>query len=265
MARAHADALCTWTPARVSDLQWTMCVYPPWMDVHVSGSIVRGGAWEPHLVNFMLSRLRATPNSTLLDIGGNIGFYTLAAARAGFPVDVFEPVPRNAVMIQASLERNRLTDVRLHTCALSDAPGLVHMGTHSTNQGGVGHARRRQDATSRGNGRGHATRLPAATLDSMLPLDGGPGRPLYLKIDIEGGECLAFRGMARFLRETERIVGVSMEFARRTCCAEWTRPGGVFDVFHRRHNLCPMGGTYAAVCGMKTWDLVWEPCRPAGG
>lgn len=261
--KVHQEPLCTWTKARVADVSWEMCVYDPRVDVHVSGSIVRTGAWEGHLVGYMLNRLRAHANSTLLDIGGNVGFYALAAARAGFAVDVFEPVPRNAAMIQASLNRNQLNGVRLHTFALSDSAAMLHMGVHNTNQGGVGHSRVKAQSTSDGVARSgqHETMLSAIPMDSILPLRGGPKRPLYLKIDIEGAECLAFRGMKQFFKDTEHIIGVSMEFASRACCAEWTSVGGVFDILHHRHKLCPMGGSYTNVCEMKTWDLVWEPCH----
>ena len=114
---------CIWTKAHILDLKWNMCVYDAYKDVHVSGSILRSGNWEGMLVSKMIHALRGTPNSMLLDIGGNIGYYTLAAAKAGFHVDVFEPVPLNAAMIQASLTANKLYDVNVHTHALV---GLRH-------------------------------------------------------------------------------------------------------------------------------------------
>jgi len=83
---------CQWTTGKILDLSWPMCVYNTSRDVHVSGSIVRTGSWEGHLVSLMVNTMRGFGRDcSLLDIGGNIGFYTLAAARAGFGVDVFEP------------------------------------------------------------------------------------------------------------------------------------------------------------------------------
>ena len=65
---------CVWEIARLLDLRWEMCTYRPEKDVHISASIQRSGAWEPAMVKQMLLALRAHPNSTLIDICGNIGY-----------------------------------------------------------------------------------------------------------------------------------------------------------------------------------------------
>lgn len=248
------DPLCRWTHAHILDLAWTMCLYSTARDIHVSGSIARDGAWEGHLVAPMLQALRAHPNSTLLDIGGNIGFYTLAAAAAGHDVHVFEPVPRNAEMILASVARNRLQDrVQLHTCGLSDASEELVMGENGDNQGGVHHRKVPRSKRVR-------TRLPAFRLDDIL--DPEASRPVYIKIDIEGGECNALQGMRGYLQGAARIIGVNMEFGQsRSCCRQWVAPGGIFDLLHTRHGLCPRGGIpYGTVCSATAWDLLWVPC-----
>jgi protein-L-isoaspartate O-methyltransferase len=104
-----------------------MCLYSAKEDLFVSGNIHTAGNWEEFMVVQMIKVMRENPNSTLLDIGGNIGFYTLAAA-AGFSVNVFEPVPTNAAMIQQSIEKNSFTNIRLHTSALNYHTGEVNMG-----------------------------------------------------------------------------------------------------------------------------------------
>lgn len=202
------------------------------------------------MVKHMIGALREHPNSTLLDIGGNIGYYTLAAAAAGFSVNVFEPVPTNAAMIQQSIERNHFTTIRLHTSALDAQTGELGMGTNSNNQGGVKH---RSGVVTSG------TMLPAFRLDDVLAFE---ERPVYIKIDIEGGECNALRGMQRFISKTATIIGVNMEFAqsRTKCCAEWTSPGGFFDTLHNKHRLCPGIHKYKTICSINTWDLVWSKC-----
>jgi hypothetical protein len=48
-------------------------VHEPSVDVHVSGSLVRGGSWEPHLVQLMFSLLNQDPNLQFIDLGANLG------------------------------------------------------------------------------------------------------------------------------------------------------------------------------------------------
>ena len=232
------------------NLNWHMCLYNPKDDKFVSGNIYTKGNWEGSMVKGMISALRKHPNSTLLDIGGNIGYYTLAAAAAGFSVNVFEPVPTNAAMIQQSIERNNFTTIRLHTFALNAQTGELGMGTHRSNQGGVQH--RSEVITS-------PTMLPAVRLDDVLAFE---HRPVYIKIDIEGGECNALRGMRRFISQTATIIGVNMEFgqSRKKCCTEWTSPGGFFDILHNKHRLCPGIHEYKLICSINMWDLIWTKC-----
>jgi FkbM family methyltransferase len=161
----------------------------------------------------MIETLQRFENSTLLDIGGNIGYYTLAAASAGYPVNVFEPVPLNAAMIQQSVQRNNFKNVKLHTTALSDTIGELGMGTSVSNQGGVKHSNKES-----------LTMLPTFKLDLVLQPE---TRPVYIKIDIEGGECNALKGMHNYILKSKQIIGLNMEFGQskhllfRLHCERW--------------------------------------------
>ena len=86
LAERHEDATlsCVWATARVANTSWYMCTYPAQLDKYVSGPIQRSGCWlECQDAMWMQIVLRRFPNSQLLDVGGNIGFYTLAAAAVG--------------------------------------------------------------------------------------------------------------------------------------------------------------------------------------
>lgn len=240
---------CIWKKAFILNFHWQMCLYKSVDDIHVSSSISKTGNWEGALVTQMLIAMQHNSNSTLLDIGGNIGYYTLAAASAGFDVNVFEPVPLNAAMIQNSISRNNFKNIKLHTSALSDSTGELAMGTNRNNQGGVHHQR----------GGTSITYLPTMRLDNILKPE--ERRSVYIKIDIEGGECDAFKGMKEYISRSRKIIGLNMEFAQsRKCCEEWVQSGGIFDILHFKHNLCPGKDNYNNVCELKDWDLLWMPC-----
>jgi FkbM family methyltransferase len=253
---------CVWAHASLPTLGlgWDMCVYDPANDLHISRSIVKSGQWETDLVETVVRALqRGGDKSLLVDIGGNIGYYALAAATSGHEVEVFEPVPANAARLQMSLSHSVALQrlVTLHTVALGqegDVGEVVMAVSRDSNQGGLAHV-----STQKRSG---STMLPRIPLDHVLrPVT---DRPVYLKIDIEGGECDATRGMRRFVNSSSHILGVTMEFAqsRQTCCAEWKMTGGFFDTLHRKHGLCPQGvPSYNTVCESNAWDLVWAPCR----
>lgn len=47
--------------------------------------------WEPHIAHDFLEALNRDPNCGVIDIGANIGFYTMLAASAGHRVIAIEP------------------------------------------------------------------------------------------------------------------------------------------------------------------------------
>lgn len=240
---------CLWKLASILDLKWNMCLYSVKDDTFVSRSIYNNGQWEGKLVSKMITTMRKHPNSTLLDIGGNIGYYTLAAAAAGFDVNVFEPVPTNAAMIQQSIYANNFNTIKLHTVALGKHTGEFGMGKSLQNQGGVRHEINTKSSTM----------LPVSQMDNILKDE---ARPLYIKMDIEGGECFAIEGMKRYLSGASQIIGVNMEFgqSRKNCCVNWIQPGNFFHLLKYKHNLCPHMQNYETICESHSWDLLWIKC-----
>ena len=82
---ATGDALlsCVWATARTrAPSEWSMCTYPGPLDKYVSRAVQATGCWlECDDVTWMQRLLQSTTSPLLIDVGGNIGFYTLAAAR----------------------------------------------------------------------------------------------------------------------------------------------------------------------------------------
>lgn len=222
---------------------------------------------------------RKERNVVVIDVGGNIGMYSLAAAATGHEVHVFEPVPLSAAMMLESARRNNFSRFHLYPTCVSDRAGLCRMGRASrANEGSVSHTLLAAAATStEGAGSsGPQVLLPAMPLDALLTVD--ERRMYFIKLDIEGSECRALRGMASFLSRAalRSVVGFQMEWhlAGQTCCRELVAPGGAFDTLHTRHGLCPRAASKAQVIGERLavpslcsrrpgyalWDLIWEDC-----
>ena len=266
-ALAPAPApLCNWHTARVNELKWQMCLHNPLIDGRISLSIMRAGCWECSTVQDMLGLLKSHHNSTLIDIGANIGFFSLAAAASGAArhVHAFEASPKNIVLFQESVIRSALDkSITLHAVALGAAPGMVRIGASRRNQGGLHHVQ-----ASGG------TQVARVTLDSVLAPANGP---VFVKMDVEGAECAVVRGMHNFLRESVHIIGFVVEISQsRGCCDEWCSEEGLFGHLHAR-SLCPWSAgsnsrpkreplrlsNCRRWCGggaEVTGDVVWLPC-----
>ena len=270
-APASFPGFCNWHTARVNQLKWSMCLHDGHKDGRISQSIMRTGCWECSTVQGMLTLLKSHHNSTLIDIGANIGYFSLAAAVSGAAhhVYAFEASPKNSVLFEESVSRSALDipgKITLFTVALGAAPGMVRIGTSRRNQGGLHHV----EANPKHGG----TQVARVTLDSVLAPANGP---VFVKMDVEGAECAVVRGMHNFLRESVPIIGFVVEISQsRGCCDEWCSEEGLFGHLHAR-SLCPWSAgsnsrpkreplrlsNCRRWCGggaEVTGDVVWLPC-----
>merc|ERR1719214_478151 len=117
--------------------------YPPSEDQHVSGSILNYGTWESdfveHCAQPWLANSRLKGN--FLDLGGNIGAYTLPLGRflqgRGDVISV-EGMPDIAEHLKAGIVANKLSNVNLfeYCVGAPDAADYLSMNRNPVNKGG---------------------------------------------------------------------------------------------------------------------------------
>ena len=61
-------------------------IFPREADVHVSASLESAGHWELRLTYILQYTLRSYPRAVFINLGANIGYYTLLAASMGHQV-----------------------------------------------------------------------------------------------------------------------------------------------------------------------------------
>lgn len=125
----------------------------------------------------------------VVDIGANIGYYTLLAARAvgaTGQVYAFEPEPENFSLLVKNLRLNGYAHVQAQNAAVSDATGTLKLFVSSENKGD----HRVYDA---GNEKRPSVTVRVFRLDDYFA-DDIPQIDL-LKMDIQGAEGRALEGM----------------------------------------------------------------------
>ncbi|HWX52670.1 MAG TPA: FkbM family methyltransferase [Solirubrobacteraceae bacterium] len=145
------------------------------------------------------------PNSVVYDIGANIGWYSLLAARVVGPgggVIAFEPSLANAAMVQANAAGNGLENVTVIPAAVSDRDGWATFLGRGSLEGRLDKDDTQAQAERRANRKwthDSSAMVPVLTLDSWISSTGSEP-PAVIKIDVEGAELGVLRGMAETLR-----------------------------------------------------------------
>jgi FkbM family methyltransferase len=184
-----------------------------------------GSGMEPEM-----SRLRdfVKAGDCVLDIGANVGAYTVRLARlvgAEGVVHAFEPVPETFEILQHVVHALLLRNVVPHSCAVSDRDGTSAMAI-PTETAGVKNRYLAHLVSAKGDQR-DGVPVETVTLDSLR--QGGIRRVSFIKCDVEGAELSVLRG-ARGLLEWDRpaLLCEICEHGRRF----GVEPQDAFDFLH---------------------------------
>jgi len=164
----------------------------------VGGQILTNGTYEPHVTEAIRAALR--PGQLFLDIGANVGYFTILAAKAVGPsgqVIALEPLARNVKLLLANARTNAADNVLILPFGASDSDGFITLlATGST---ASSRETQLEDLTS-------ASALEIAyslTVDSVAPED----RPIdIVKIDSHGFDHRAMVGAQESLQRSHPQV-----------------------------------------------------------
>ena len=150
------------------------------------------GIYELDTLRLLRSLLGAGDH--FVDCGANIGYFSFAAAACVGPtgrVDAFEPDPLNRARLEKHLAQNGSpASVHVHPVALTDHAGAATL--YHPAQAGHNHGEASLFAPAGVQSTPYS--VTTARLDEMLDRP-----PRLIKMDIEGAELSALKGMTRFL------------------------------------------------------------------
>lgn len=162
-------------------------------DYHQRGAYFLGRLFDLPVQVALLRAMR--PGDEYLDIGANIGMTVLIGAHAvgsrGI-VTAIEPNPSVCAELRAHVESNGLSWVRIIEAGFSDQEQTLTLSVPPTGNTGAGTF---GVLPPRHRGKVSATyQVPVVIGDTHIKAE---GPPLTIKIDVEGFEAAAFRGLVR--------------------------------------------------------------------
>lgn len=159
---------------------------------------------EPETLDWIDSHIRA--DDVLFDIGGNVGVYTLYAARRHprVSVVVFEPEYANLHLLRDNVVANQLADrVQIYPFALSDRTGVSRLHVQDLTPGAALHTESPEALRSTESGERvlMGEGAWAMTVDEFCASENL--WPNAMKIDVDGGEDRVLAGAVRALSRIE--------------------------------------------------------------
>lgn len=165
------------------------------------------GAVELPVQEALAALLR--PGDMVLDVGANVGFLSVIAARLVGPggrVVAFEPVPANARQVRRNARLNGFTNIDIVTSAVGDHTGRARLVLARFAGGGA-----LREAGAPPDACGEID-VAITTLDGWLAAQGNPA-PALVKIDVEGAEPAVLRGLAATLARVTPALLVEVDDA----------------------------------------------------
>jgi FkbM family methyltransferase len=204
------------------------------------------GTDEPHLQQAI--RQYVSRGDSVYDIGANIGYVSLSLAKRVGPqgrVIAFEPIPQNIAAFRNNVELNRLKNVQLLECAVSEHVGeaVIRLAENPSTASLEWH---------RDNPVATALTIRTVVIDDLVQAGELP-KPKFVKIDVEGAEASVLLGMRRTIAAARPILFVE--------CSEIGRERSwrlLVEMGYRCQSAIT-GKSIDAFAGYRHSDFLWLP------
>lgn len=163
------------------------------------GRYVQADNYEREVAEVFRRTLR--PGMAVLDIGANIGYFTMLSAALVGPsgyVLAIEPNPANARLLEASRRQNGFAQVTVAQLAAAPATGLLVL--HASHSNGSTSA---LPAAADANAVLGAQTVPCLRPDALVPAG---QRIDLIKVDVEGAEYAALSGCTALLARDRPVI-----------------------------------------------------------
>jgi len=161
------------------------------------------GIHEPLVTRIFQKEINS--GDTVLDIGAHIGYYTLISAKIVGETGKlfsFEANPANYAILKKNIEVNGYNNVTAVETAISDFKGSAKLFFERSSN-------TRWSSIYNIHGEGNYVDVEVSTIDEKLK--DYTGSVNFIKLDIEGAELAALRGMTNILRKN-RELKIVVEF-----------------------------------------------------
>lgn len=172
-------------------------------DRMISARLRQDQCWESYETRLTLEHLRA--GEVYVDVGANIGYYTLVAAQQVGPqgkVIAYEPDPDNFALLKFNVALNGLSQVQSYSCALYDQNAAGKLFLSRDNFGDHRIYASTDSRSSREITLVHGDEHLGQLTEKID----------FLKIDTQGAEFFVVNGLKDLIRKNRAHLRMMLEF-----------------------------------------------------
>lgn len=225
-------------------------------DNYLTQLVLREGTYEPTETRLVREVLKE--GDVFLDVGANVGWYTVHAARRVGPsgkVIAFEPEPSNLAMLRRNVEVNGLSNVVVEGVALSSAEGSFKLYLEKGNLG-------MHSLVLEHEGGQHYVNVQTVRLDDYWK---GKGAIKLVKLDTEGAEGMILAGMRETLRRHGRLELI-VEYAPQRLKKSGYDPdkvlGELYELGYKASLIDESAGRVVPLGAPRAKDVPLHPANP---
>lgn len=170
------------------------------LDAFMYDHLVRNGHYEEEVESALLGLL--SRHSTFVDVGANIGYFTLLCSSSARAVYSFEPVPSVFERLSGNIALNGIANVSALPLAVYREKARLKLYESRVSPGHDSFVRRSEHEK--------ASIVDAVTLDEAL---GPDEEEVVMKVDVEGSEMDVILGASGLIR-SGRVSAIVLEWAR---------------------------------------------------
>jgi FkbM family methyltransferase len=170
---------------------------------HIQQQLFWYGYYEKDLVDLIRTILR--PNNVFLDVGANVGYFSLYAAinDPTARVFAFEPVKELFEKLEKNISINHLENIQPIRAAVGERNEEKEMFLSGDDNKGMSSFRKPENFS------GKTEKVKVMSIDDWLVVS-GIGRIDVIKMDIEGSELAALKGMKKTLQSIRPLLIVEI-------------------------------------------------------
>ena len=176
-------------------------------DEYISNYIRAYNCWEPLTTELILELLKQkTPDTVFVDIGANLGYFSMLAASKNIPVVAFEPVESNFSLLKKSITDNNFEHLILpYKIPLSDKKEEIIINVSENNMGRCSTRKLLEHDFS------YSEKHTSEILDTFFGINNINN--LIIKIDVEEAEKNVLYGMEDTIK-SGKVSNIIIELSR---------------------------------------------------